>query len=437
MLLLLLLVLTSLLPQDYVRNLELVSAVANQAAIPLWQNFNIVGRKGKPSGPASDPKRNAAWEDPTEAQVRWQISTSLAYGVKGLLYFQWHPFENEKDGLHLPGLVLSTSGPQRFTPAPQYFVAQRLNAWVMALAPTLLHAVQTGTVSLRWSRDQNPAAVLALGGGNRTLLKNISRGDWTLGCFETADGKLATMIVNHEHAFIDWVTIEWSAGKAPGKVLEVSGHSGKLVAVADEAPDTPGLQLRFLPGQGRLFVAASKRGRISLKTTDESVVRSACAAAAAGGVGAWPEVGEHDKAKKPPFGRTSTGFSHGNVRARVCVAADADVALVVIPWLQRALIAACPPPPPKPPPPMPPPTPADPCHWHRTLGGFNNSHILGPKGNIKCGNNLESLKADCCKDAGCASVSWIETTKDGCLKPDDDGPFTKNPHGCTRDPSLL
>ena len=37
-------------------------------------------------------------EDPTEAQIRWQVFQAIAYGAKGLLYFAFHPF-----GVGLPG----------------------------------------------------------------------------------------------------------------------------------------------------------------------------------------------------------------------------------------------------------------------------------------------------------------------------------------------
>jgi hypothetical protein len=136
-----------------------------------------------------------------------------------------------------------------------------------------------------------------------------------------------------------------------------------------------------------------------------------------GGSGAWPEVGEHQAFTPPRYAAVSTGASHGNVRARFCVEEDADAVVATIPWRQRALIKACPPPPA----PNPPPSPADPCEWHVYEGGYNSSNIPGPAGNILCGSDLETLKAACCKNSKCASVSWIAATRDGCCKPNDLG----------------
>lgn len=184
--------------------------------------------------------------------MRWQIATSLAYGVTGLLYFEWHPMA---DG-H-PGLVMSAEGQP--TPGPQYFVAQRLNSWVLALSPYLLQAKPTGVVDLRYDRDADPASVLAaVPSARKHLLVNVTRGDWTVGNFalqsagsgsSEVNGTLAVMIVNFEHAYTQWATVEWRH-----KVLEVDGVSGQRVSVLDDAPDIAGLQLRFEPGQGRLFV---------------------------------------------------------------------------------------------------------------------------------------------------------------------------------------
>ena len=104
------------------------------------------------------------------------------------------------------------------------------------------------------------------------------------------------MIVNYEHAFTQWASVKFGGGAAaagagkkpvsfsplstyrndqftktgPGQnigkarqkdlsymkcvVHEIDGVSGEPVAVKDDAPDIPGLQLLFAPGAGRLFV---------------------------------------------------------------------------------------------------------------------------------------------------------------------------------------
>ena len=63
--------------------------------------------------PRFQRQNRANREDPTEAQIRWQISVALAYGATGLLYFEWHPMP---DG-H-PGLVMTVDGPP--LPSPHW-----------------------------------------------------------------------------------------------------------------------------------------------------------------------------------------------------------------------------------------------------------------------------------------------------------------------------
>lgn len=176
--------------------------------------------------------------------MRWQIFTALAHGATGLLYFEWHPMT---DG-H-PGLVQSATGPP--IPSAHYSQAKRLNTWVLALAPTLLRAVLTKTEDLRY--DHRWPQI------NQDL--NISRGSWTLGYFKLSpsaaggsdDGVIggamrAVMIVNYEHAYTQWATVEFG-----DSLQEIDSVSGKPVQVEDDAPDIPGLQLLFAPGAGRLF----------------------------------------------------------------------------------------------------------------------------------------------------------------------------------------
>ena len=175
-------------------------------------------------------------------QVRWQISTALAYGATGLLYFCWHPM---KDG-H-PGLVQSVVGPP--LPSVHYMQAKRLNTWVLALAPTLLHAVPTATLDLRYDRGM----IGSTGGSAATMmLRNISRGSWTLGYFKlpspTEGNSIAVMIANYEHAYTQWANVTFDES-----AREIDSVSGQPVHVEDDAPDIEGLQLLFAPGAGRLF----------------------------------------------------------------------------------------------------------------------------------------------------------------------------------------
>ncbi len=59
--------------KGYSDNLAILRESALKKGIPFWNFFNVM-----PFGHHSDP---------TEAQLRWQVYTSIAYGAKGVLYF--------------------------------------------------------------------------------------------------------------------------------------------------------------------------------------------------------------------------------------------------------------------------------------------------------------------------------------------------------------
>ena len=62
----------------YCQNLEVMREQSLAAGVPFWNFFNTM-----PYGSHTDP---------TEAQLRWQINASLAYGAKGVMYFcYWTP----------------------------------------------------------------------------------------------------------------------------------------------------------------------------------------------------------------------------------------------------------------------------------------------------------------------------------------------------------
>ncbi len=62
---------------DYFENLEAIRSIADLARLPVW---GIV--QATPHEP---------YRDPTADELQWQVFTSLAYGVKGLLYFTYWP----------------------------------------------------------------------------------------------------------------------------------------------------------------------------------------------------------------------------------------------------------------------------------------------------------------------------------------------------------
>ena len=210
---------------DYCQNLEVMRHHSLAAGIPFWNFFNAL-----PYGPHTDP---------TEAQLRWQIFTSLAYGAKGVMYFcYWTPTGGE---FSKGGAIITRDGRQ----TRHYAEAQRINAALKHLGPTLMQLTNTGVIRIKPKEDS--AAALKNAG-----LRSISDGDYLIGTFHHADGRRAVLLNNYHFAYSAWPTVKFDVD--PANVVEVNPKTGKETPVVDDSPDMPGLQLSLDAGEGRLFL---------------------------------------------------------------------------------------------------------------------------------------------------------------------------------------
>jgi hypothetical protein len=106
---------------EYFDNLETVCRQVTEAGLPFAQIILCVPHLG--------------YRDPSEADLRWQVFTTLAYGAKGVLYFTyWTPFAPAEKQLGFRDAIINEKGER----TPKYDQVKRLNARVRALAPTLL-----------------------------------------------------------------------------------------------------------------------------------------------------------------------------------------------------------------------------------------------------------------------------------------------------------
>ena len=215
----------------YCANLDVLRKYALRDRVPFWNFFNCM-----PFGPHADP---------TESQLRWQIYTSLAYGAKGVLYFCYYtPLSPE---FPKGGAIILRDGRK----SRHYDEAQRINAGIKNLGPTLMQLTSTNVVRLK--PEDDPAKVLA-----GSPIKSMTRADYDpphdflIGVFTHADGRRAVLMDNYRHDFAAWPTVEFDVDVA--KVVEVSKKTGKEMPVLDDSPDMPGLQLSFDSGEGRLFL---------------------------------------------------------------------------------------------------------------------------------------------------------------------------------------
>lgn len=219
--------------EGYCRNLETFRTQSQAAGIPFWNFFNTM-----PYGPHTDP---------TEGQLRWQVYTSLAYGARGVLYFCYYT----PGGAEFPkgGAIIQRDGRR----TRHYGEAQRLNAALKNLGPTLMELTSTAVV--RVAESEGDGAREKLAGLPITELARDTVDpplDYLVGAFTHTDGRRAVLLNNYRFAFTAWPTVVFDAPLE--SVMEVDQETGAMRPVLDYSPAMEGLQLSLGAGEGRLFL---------------------------------------------------------------------------------------------------------------------------------------------------------------------------------------
>jgi len=210
----------------YCSNLAVMRKYSLQRNIPFWNFFNTM-----PFG---------AHYDPTEAQLRWQIYTSIAYGAKGVMYYcYWTP-----RGSKFPAIITTEGSKTR-----HYAQAQRINHSIKNLGPTLMKL--TSTAVYRITPDDDPCMIL-----KDTPVTSLTSGDYLVGVFKHADGRRALLLNNYSFAYTAWPTVKFDVPLE--HLREVCQNTGKEIPILDDSPAMEGLQISLDSGSGRLFLLPPK-----------------------------------------------------------------------------------------------------------------------------------------------------------------------------------
>jgi len=119
---------------EYFENLALVRSAAREAQLPFWQVI------------LSTPHFH--YRDPTEADLRWQVWTSLAYGARGISYYTyWTPStHNYRNGL------ISQFGSR----TAKYDTVRQVNLELQIVGPLLQSLTSLGVVHSRPTGELMP-----------------------------------------------------------------------------------------------------------------------------------------------------------------------------------------------------------------------------------------------------------------------------------------
>jgi hypothetical protein len=261
--------------------------------IPFWSFFNVL-------------PYNVAHGDPTEAMLRWQAMTSLAYGSSGVMYFcYWTCFGSLGGGLIIsrgregpgePGIVFQRS--------PHWYEAQRLNGVLKIYGGFLLGRKSVGvyrassdqTVGVPYHVDRHPwngstptnttgplpVVDCAIAGLSNTGLR-VGVGEpaeWLIGQFSLAGAPrwgptdsqqsqvqrdsaivppthtLAVLLHNQDESRNVWSTVQFAEwiNTTYGAILELDAVHGGLRPFLDDSPFTPGYQVALDAAGARVFV---------------------------------------------------------------------------------------------------------------------------------------------------------------------------------------
>jgi hypothetical protein len=110
--------------KEYFENLEVIRRLSLKARLPCMQTI-LVTPHGK-------------YLDPGEPELRWQVYSSLAYGVRGIAYFTYWTPEPWHRGTR--GGIIGADGKR----TPHYAMVKRINGEIRALGPTLMKLTSRG-----------------------------------------------------------------------------------------------------------------------------------------------------------------------------------------------------------------------------------------------------------------------------------------------------
>lgn len=215
----------------YCDNLAVMRKYSLANSIPFWNFFNIM-----PYGPHTDP---------TEAQIRWQAFTSIAYGAKGVLYFCY--YTPGGDEFPKGGAIIGRDD-RRTT---HYYHARRLNEQLKAIGPVLMKLTSTGVYRVEPGDD--PAKALAESPIRNILhRKHDPKPDYLVGVFRHEDGRRVVLLNNYHFAYSAWPTVEFDVDSA--EIREIYKWSGEEIPLTDASPAMDGLQISLEAAEGRLFI---------------------------------------------------------------------------------------------------------------------------------------------------------------------------------------
>ncbi|BBI33893.1 carbohydrate binding domain-containing protein [Cohnella abietis] len=205
-----------------------------------YTNLKIIRDKGLANNVKTGAYIQAAgyfdMRRPVGDELRYNVFTSLAYGMKALYWFPyWHP------GVPFQGAIINTDG----TKTDLYEPFQNLNAQIEKLGPTLMKLN---------SIDVFHSGVMAA--GTKAVPSDFfwkpenSSDNVIISYFTDANGRKYIMAVNRDYA--NTTALSFHVNSNPTTIKEISKTTG-LEVYTNYNASTGVISADFAPGEGRLY----------------------------------------------------------------------------------------------------------------------------------------------------------------------------------------
>ncbi len=202
------------LRDGYFQNLETVRAAALRHKVPFW---NIVLANA-----------HYSYAEPTEAGLRFQAYTTLAYGARGISYFTYFTPSGEN-------YRLAPIDPFGDKTATWHFL-RRVNLQIHRLAPTYIRLRSVHV----FHHPEVPRGCAPV--TTSRFLDQVAGGNLLVGEFEDPEGRPWVLIVNKSLTRSTPYSVKF---KSPGRLVQASAFTGTVNA---------GSETNWLaPGQGMLL----------------------------------------------------------------------------------------------------------------------------------------------------------------------------------------
>lgn len=207
------------LRHGYWQNLEQMRTAAKRHGLDFWNIVLTVAHFN--------------YREPTPADLRFQVYTTLAYGGRGLAYFTYFAPQ--------VGNYRAAPIDQFGNPTPTWDAMRNVNLQIEKLAPTLLQLTSNDVYHFGAVPEGSH------GPGPASLLTGMNDGEFVVGDFTQSDGHPYVLIVNKDFARSRYCAPQFRV--APGRVRMVSPYTGRLTPFSGE-------QQWLAPGQGVLLQLA-------------------------------------------------------------------------------------------------------------------------------------------------------------------------------------